>query len=164
MTYKLDIFDILGCLDERNFRVYDTIRNDEELRKEFDKNVGWLLPQWMFGAHKDVDHAALIESFNEVCNAGWYSFSGHPELQGKLLACCGLGYQTRHRFIKPVVSRENKKIFDLLVDKYYDITPEEVNLWCRRNDVKDFEKLARQLGRQDSEIKELKKAFKAKMK
>ena len=61
-----------------------------------------------------------------------------------------------------MVSRESKKIHDLLVDKYYDITPEEVDLWCRSNDLKGLTKLAQQLGRQDVEIKELKKAFKAK--
>lgn len=164
MTYELDIFDILECLDRRNFRVYDSVRDDEKLRKEFDKNIGWLIPHWMVGAYKDADHAELIKNFNEVCNVGWYGFAGHPELQTKLLACCGLGYKAKHRFIKPTVSKENKKIRDLLADKYYDITPEEVDLWCRCNDVKEFEMLAQQLGRQDSEIKELKKVFKAKKK
>ena len=162
MTYELDIFDILEYLDRRNFRVYDSVRNDEKLRKEFDKNIGWLIPQWMSGAYKDAEHAELIQSFNETCNRGWFSFTGHPELQAKLLACCGLGHKTRHRFIKPVASRKNKKIHELLADKYYDITPEEVDLWCRKNDIKAFETLARQLGCQDSEIKELKKVFKAK--
>ncbi len=159
---KLDIFEVLECLDRRNFRVYDSVRDNDELRQELDQNIGWLIPQWMVGAYEDVDHSNLIQNFNDVCNPGWYSFLGHPELQAKLLACCGLGYKTRHRFIKPVVSRESKKIHDLLVDKYYDITPEEVDLWCRSNDLKGLTKLAQQLGRQDVEIKELKKAFKAK--
>jgi len=159
---KLDIFDVLESLDRRNFRVYDSVRGDEELRKELDKNICWLIPQWMVGAYKDSEHSDLVQNFNDVCNPGWYSFYGHPELQAKLLACCGLGYKTRHRFIKPVVSRESKKIHDLLLGKYYDITPEEVELWCRSNDIKGLEELAQQLGLQEVEIGELRKIFRTK--
>lgn len=159
MKQKFDLFGVLEFLDERSLQVREVFLDDPEGLKELDRNAGWLLPQWMTGAYKDQDHAALISRFNEVANPGWYGFQKHPELQLKLLALCGLGRKVKHKFIKPRSSPSTDKITELLSLVYPDIRQEEVELWLRQNDRDDLIDLAVRLGYQTEEQEALLKAY-----
>lgn len=159
MASKLDIFAVLSYLDENNLEVHTALREDAEMLAELDRSVSWILPQWMTGAVNDETHAELMKNFNSLCNDGWFSLYGHPELQTKLLACCGLGRKVRHKFFKPAKSRNLTRMMELLSHKYQDIREEEVELWCRRNDKAGMSRLAESLGYQKDKVKELAKAF-----
>ena len=161
MASKLDIFAVLSYLDENNLGVYKALGEDAEMLAELNRSVSWMLPQWMTGAINDESHAELMKNFNALCNDGWFSLSGHPELQTKLLACCGLGRNVRHKFFKPAKSRNLNRMMELLSYKYQDIREEEVELWCRRNDKASMSLLAQSTGYQKDEVKELAKAFDA---
>ena len=78
---KLDLLSVLSYLDENNLEVHEALREDPEMLTELERNVGWMLPQWMTGATNNVDHANLIDSFNVICNDGWFELYSHPELQ-----------------------------------------------------------------------------------
>ena len=121
MAAKLDIFGVLSYLDANNLGVYEALREDAEMLKEFERNVSWMLPQWMTGATNDSDHAELIDNFNMICNDGWFELYGHPELQAKLLACCGTGHRTRHKYYKPKKVPHLTKMMKFLRGKYIDI-------------------------------------------
>jgi len=161
MASKLDIFSVLTYLDENNLGVYESLRDEPEMLEELEKNVTWMFPQWMTGATNDAAHADLIESFNIICNDGWFGLYGHPELQAKLLACCGTGRKVRHKYYKPSKTVHLGRIMALLEDKYEDIREEEAEMWVRRSTKAGLMRFAESLGYQDKQVKELTKAFDA---
>ena len=160
MGAKLDIFSVLSYMDENNLGVYAALRDDPEMQKEFERNVSWMLPQWMAGSTNDDDHAALVENFNVLCNDMWFELYGHPELQAKLLACCGVG-KTKHKYFKPAKITNLGKMLAFLSHKYVDICEEEVELWVRRSEKADMVQLAEYLGFQKEQVKDLAKAYDA---
>ena len=101
MADSLNIFLVLEYLDENNMELYEAVKDDENLLKDLEKNIGWLIPQWFTGSPNEDVHRALILSFNELCNVGWHNFYKHPQLQAKLLASAGLGKSVRHKFFRP---------------------------------------------------------------
>jgi len=161
MASKLDIFSVLSYLDENNLGVYNALRDDPEMLTELERNVSWMLPQWVTGATNDTVHASLIANFNEVCNDGWFDLYGHPELQTKLLACCGTGRKTRHKYYKPAKAVQLGKMMALLEGKYEDIREEEVEMWIRHTTTEAMISFAESLGYQESEVKDLTKTFNA---
>ncbi len=161
MSAKLDIFAVLTYLDEGNLGVYEALREDPEMLKELEKNVTWMLPQWMTGAQSDPVHVELVENFNLMCNDRWFELYGHPELQAKLLACCGLGRKVRHKYFKPSKARNRRVMLDLLSHKYPDIREEEVELWVRQSSKAGARHLAESLGYQKKEVADVTKAFDA---
>lgn len=161
MAAKLDIFSVLAYLDANSLGVYESLREEPEMLKELERNVSWMLPQWMTGATNDADHADLIDSFNVICNDGWFDLYGHPELQTKLLACCGTGHRIRHKYYKPSKPLHLGKMMKLLEGKYEDIREEEVEMWVRRSTKEGMIQFAESLGYQKTEVKELTKTFDA---
>lgn len=159
MSDKLNLFMVLSYFDRNNMEVYSALREDENMQKELQKNLNWMLPQWMSGCHNDEEHRALVDKFNEMCNEKWFDLYQYPELQAKLLACCGLGKKVKHRFFKPSRARSTNKILDFLSHKYPDIREEEAVLWCKHNDVSSMKKLAQLLGYQEKDVKDLEKSF-----
>ena len=97
---NVDIFMLLSFLDENEMQIYKDFAEDKEVLSDLIKNVGWLVPQWMSSAQNDNDHRELVSKVNSIVNVVWLGISGNPELQTKLLACCGLGRTVRHKFYK----------------------------------------------------------------
>lgn len=161
MAAKLDIFTLLEFLDQRNLNVYEALAEDPEVQREFEKNLGWLLPQWMTGASNDAAHRELVLRFNETCNVGWFEFNDHPELRAKLLAAVGLGKKTNHKFFKPGVKTKRDKLIDFIAQSYPDFRPEQLGLWCKTNSLDDLMELTEAAGLQKSEQDDLIQAYKA---
>ena len=161
MPSKLDIFAVLSYLDERNLGVFDALREDPDMLKELERSVTWMLPQWMTGAVSDAAHRELVDNFNAICNDGWFDLYGHPELQAKLLACCGTGRSVRHKYYKPAKARNRRKMMELLSHKYVDVREEEVEMWVRGTTRAAMARFAESLGYQKAEVKDLTKAFDA---
>lgn len=159
MAGELDLFAVLRFLDQKNMELYSELKQDEDMLVEFNKMVGWLLPRWMAGSTSNADHRLLIKNFNEYVNVGWFTYSGHPELQAKLLACCGIGRPTKHKFTKPQGATSFQEIRSLLEIKYDDISDDEIVMWCRLNNENDLVEFAGRCGYQEKETKELKKIF-----
>lgn len=160
MSQKLDLFAVLGLLDKNELAVYPTLRGDADMLKEFEQMVGWLLPQWMTGANSEDDLIYLTLAFNEICNTRWFELSRHPELQAKLLAACGTGRATRHKFFKAKKNKVLTQISNLLSVKYPDIRDDEVLIWCQLNDQKDVKDLAEACGYQKDEVKKVLESYK----
>ena len=161
MANKLDLFSVLAHLDQNNLGVYDSLRAEPDMLKELERNVSWMLPQWVTGATNDEAHTDLIDSFNVICNDGWFDLYGHPELQTKLLACCGTGRKVRHKYYKPSKALHLGKMMELLEGKYEDIREEEAEMWVRRSTKAGMISFAESLGYQEKEVKELTKTFDA---
>ena len=157
--YKFDILVLLEYLDERDLSVYQEISQSEELKAELDKNIGWILVQWMTGSTSEHDHRELLSNFNGLCNPVWKGLSDYPELRTKLLACCGLGKKTRHRFFRPPAQQKSTKLKDFLRRLYPDINSSEVLLWVKTNEKKSILDVASSLGVQDKELKDIETEF-----
>lgn len=144
---KLDISTILSKLDQNDMRVYNSVGDTKAARNELDKNVSWMIPQWMTGSYDAVQQRNLVILFDELCNPGWSVFYKHPELQTKLLAAMGNG-RTKHRFYRPSGGKISKypELIELLQSVYEDIRDDEVVLWCHHNDIKDLDDMMDQVG------------------
>lgn len=151
-TARLEVHTITRQLDQQNFGLYRKLKENEADCKEIEKMLGYTLPLWMIGSMNDGDHAELLWRFNRMANAGWYtSLAKHPELRCKLLACVGLGRETRHNFVKVTKAPSSTELEDLLRMKYPDIRSNEVLLWCRRNDEETVRDFAAVYGLQEDE-------------
>jgi len=158
---KLDISTILSKLDQNDMRVYSSIGNTHEARDELDKNISWMIPQWMTGSHDPSQQRNLVILFDELCNPGWSVFYKHPELQAKLLATMGNG-RTKHKFHRPSGGKVSKypDLINLLREHYEDIRDDEVVLWCHHNDIEAVEDMMDQSGMSLDSRKPIRAQFK----
>lgn len=154
-----DLFGTLRSLDSGDLTVYEASCNTDAEHKDFDREVGWMLPQWMSSATNPKQQSQLIVNVNKVAVL-WGALNSHPQLRTQLLATCGLGRTTKHRFPRAKKSASYGSLHKLLLQVYPDVNPEEVELWCKNNNIKDVEELARTYGLQDKELDPLLKAFK----
>ena len=151
---KLELTETLRSLDQGDMTLYDRLKPDQ--RKELEKNISWMIPQWMTGSYNEDDHRNLVFMFDEVCNPGWGSFYGHPELQTKLLAAMGMG-TTRHRFFRPTGARRGRTaaLMELACMVQEDIREEELALFCRSTDIEELNDLMNDAGVQMDQRKEI---------
>lgn len=159
MARKLDLFGVLKSLDQRNFDTYKMVCEHGEIKKELDTLSGWMLPIWMTGTDSIMQTIKLTERFDDKANGIWDSLGDHPELRVQLLASCGLGEYTKHKFYKRAGAKYNSGVYKLLRISHPDIRKEEVNIWIGRNDTNDLKELAIASGYQSAEIKDLVKVF-----
>ena len=157
---KIDLFVILEALDLGDMSVYDDIAADPGALAEFRREIGYMLPIWMTGSARDLDHKKLVERFNAICNQRWFDLAKHPRLQAKLLAAVGLGTKTPHRFHKVKAASKNSAMLELLELQHPDIREHEVRLWARKNTWEQTQELAQMYGWQDDQIDDLKKNYK----
>lgn len=151
--YTLDLFSVLKMLDRGDMNIHETLANDPAALKELKAAAGWMLPQWSSASYNERDHRDLIKKFDEHLSIIWNSTSGHPILQLRLLAACGLGRPTKHKFYKRSDTKYGNCVMDLLLQLAPDVTQEDVEKWVERNTEDDAEELARRCGYQSKELK-----------
>ncbi len=156
---SFDLFGTLRALDRGDLSVYESSCNSDQERKDFDKEVGWMLPQWMSSATNPKQQEALIQRMGRA-SVYWGSLNNHPQLRAQLLATCGLGKTTKHRFPRAKRTASYGALHKLLLMVYPDVNLSEVELWCKNNNINDVELLARTYGLQDKELDPIMKAFK----
>ena len=152
MAYTLDLFAVLRMLDRGDMDVYESLSNDPDTLKELERQAGWMLPLWMTGCYQDASHRRLIQRFDDRANCVWSATYGHPILQLRLLAACGVG-SVRHKFYKNTAPKHGKAILDLLIQITPDIRPDEVDMWIRNNNEERVQELAQACGYQPKELK-----------
>lgn len=141
MSYNLQ--DVLTHLDQNDLSIYEMFANDHEAAAKFDKDVSWMLPQWITTSNNEAEHRVQVIMFDEICNPGWGKFYRHPKLQAQLLALVGPGRKVRHKFYRPTGGRAPgmDALFDLLLAEMEDIRPDEVVLWVQSSDIEELEDL-----------------------
>lgn len=153
-----DLFATLRALDSGNLSVYEGCTTDEQ-RKDFNKEVGWMLPQWMSSAANPKQQIELIRNMSRVTSS-WGALNNHPYLRTQLLATTGLGKTVKHRFPKSKKAPGYGALHKLLLLSYPDIRLSEVDIWCKNNNIKEVEQLARNHGLQPKELDPIIKVFK----
>lgn len=156
---SFDLFAVLKQLDKGNLTVYEDNCSTDDERKDFNKEVGWMLPQWMSSATNPKQQQELLVNVSRI--AGTFgSLNDHPQLRAQLLATCGTGQVVKHRFPKAKKSVGYAPLHKLLLLSYPDIRISEVELWCKSNNIKDVESIAGHHGLQGKELEPILKLFK----
>ena len=157
--YALDLFEVLRMLDRQDMGIHDALSGDPEVLKELEKAAGWMLPLWMSASYDSGQHRQLVLNFDEKLCQVWDSAAGNPILQLKLLAACGTGRPTKHRFYKRATSKYGNRVMDLLDNIVPDIRQKEVERWINHHTEDDVIELASACGYQDKEIKGILEEF-----
>lgn len=155
MSKKLDIFQVLKNIDNKNYNFTDHLSDNET--KELNKNINYIIPIWFNNIENNKEHINNIIKFNEF-NDIWFALSKHPELQYKLLCSIGNKKFNKRFFInkKSDIDRLKNDIFTNIV---YDISKEEVIQWINILNLEAFREILNRLGLQESQQKEYVKIF-----
>lgn len=157
--YKLNIFELLSRLDRRELLIYESLEKDE--RKEVSP---YLLLRWMSIVQDDADFEEYYTCIvNDVVNKGFWELSKYPDLQLKLLAACGSGSRTMHKWVsepKGSTRRKKDKVREVIEKHEHPINEMEWELLKSQNTKKEFRGILEQYGYQKSEITELLKGLK----
>ena len=157
--YKLDMFDLLAALDRRDLKFYSTLTDEQ--KKAF---AGIVAMRWMsVVSDRDQDlceyHIGMV---NEAANKHFWNseMQKHPELQYLSLAVSGIGSKQRHQWIKGPAKKSKNKTMKLLTEFYPTANEEELQIFFDMNSLESILEVAKMLGYQDKQIKELKKELK----
>lgn len=156
---KIDLFLILKHLDSNDYTVYQQLSEDKELIKEFEKQVGWLIPQWMTCGVMENGHREMITRWIEKADQVWGSLAEYPELRTKLLAACGMGQPMKHKFTKPKGIKRKDPIYDLVLELYPGARPEEVPLFLKETSLEELLDLCKSVGYQKEELELVEKHY-----
>lgn len=157
--YKLDIFQTLAAIDKRDYGYFNRLSSDE--KKAF---VGTVIMRWMSVVKtNNIElqkwHLLTINGF--VNKAIWNpALKNHIGLIYLLLVSCGLGQKQFHEWIKGPTRKSGGKVFDFLREYYPTANNEELKYFLDINSIDNFIELAKELGYQDDEIRDLKKELK----
>jgi len=146
---KVPLREMLNALDRNDFDFYS--RLDKEQKKAFSP---WLAMRYASSASgTDAYHYLLM--VNDLVNVDFSSLKKHPELQWKLLATCGIGHTSYHKYIQPGKKKAKTKLHNFLVELYPTLNEKERDLLLALNDKDDLTQLAKDNGLSDKEIKDL---------
>lgn len=132
-NHKLNLSVILKHLDLRNLELYEALRGNDADRKEFEKNLAYILPLWFSGTYSGKDQLTLMLDFNRHVNIDWFNLDGHPELRAKVLGAIGLGRVVKHDFHYRERRASESALTAFLSQRYPDIRKDEIKLWCSIN-------------------------------
>lgn len=158
--FKLDMFELLAALDRRDFKFYSNLTDDQ--KKAF---AGIVAMRWMsVVSDKNQELCEYhIQMTNEAANRHFWNseMQKHPGLQYLSLAVAGLGQKQRHQWIKgPGKKKIKNKSMQVLSDFYPTANVEELQMFFDMNDADEIIGIAKMMGQQDEQIKELKKELK----
>jgi hypothetical protein len=121
--YKLDIFETLRAIDNRNKDFYSNLSEDEQ--------KGFAPPVVLRWASSTTNETAefYLSVVNERANINFWDIAGHPELQYKLLAASGYGRRQGHQWIpNPGAKRKSDKVRSFLAEFWTDANDMELDL------------------------------------
>jgi len=145
----LDIFMLLGEIDKKNYKLWDSLSDDQ--KKEFSPLVTM---RWMAGT---TDQRQII-FLNEVVNLAVFSLPEHKELFLKLLTVCSSGDKKRYTWInyKTGGTKKSKKSVELIAEHYH-MSLKEAEDTVRLFSADEIMELGEAHGLQKDELKLLKK-------
>lgn len=150
--YKLDLFNFLNNISQKNQKFYDTL-SDEEI-KELSPLI---LMRWLSGTNDPYQ----IYMLNELLNPFVFSLGKHKELLVDLMTLSTSGRSQRYKF-KKVKSNKNTKLPNTVkvIKEYFNYSTLDAIEVMPLIKSEELLSLAEQLGRQKPEIARIKKELK----
>lgn len=141
---------MLEAIDTNDFEFYVKLTPDQQ--KEFSP---WLAMRYASSAQGNMAPHYLL-MVNDIVNSNFSELKNHPDLQWKLLAVCGCGRPTFHPWIPPGKGkRKQSKVRDLLHSRFPLADYNDIDLLLEINSEDELQELARDMGMDEKEIKEL---------
>lgn len=146
---KLDIFETLKAIDNKQYDYYSKLPDD--LKKQFNS---YMLLRWSYGTNEDRH---LID-INDLVNRFCFNFYYHPELVYLLLTSASNG-STKHYKWKGVKKKKSFPMRTQVIQQVYNYSEREANMYVNYYTKDEFVELAEKLGWEKEEINKLKKEF-----
>lgn len=148
----LDVFQLLGRLDKKDYHVWETLNEDQ--KKEFS---AFVTMRWMTG----TSSAYQLVLLNELVNTTVFSLPDNKELLMKLLAVCSDGSSKRYQWINYKTGGKKKSGIGVkLISAVYNIPEHEAEDTIKHFSPEELVQMAENQGWQKDEVKELQKELK----
>lgn len=157
---KLPLSSMLKAIDCRDKTFFKKLSAEQQ--KLFSS---WTITRFISSASgiADIKEWYLLMT-NEIVNHNSKDLRLYPDLQYLLLTIVGSGSEKQfHPWIPPGSKEKNTKtplLDDILHDYYSDLEEQEFDVVSKINDLDDYISMAKQLGLDEKEIKEITKQFK----
>lgn len=149
MKYKLPLDKTLGAIDKRDMNYYSNLSDDD--KKAFEP---WLMMRYVSSEDSGYGEHFLL-MVNGIVNSDFTLLSKHPELQWKLLALCGIGKKLFHSWIGVPKKNKINKTQKFLLEAYPNANSDELMMLEKMNTKKDLKLLAKDMGYDNTQIKQL---------
>ena len=142
-TAKLDIKRELAAVDQKNYKFYENLTEDE--KKAFSPYV---LMRYVSNVQGDSDiQAWFVETTNEMVNKHHWTLSkNHKELLWNLFAATGIGSTFFHPYLAAGKKEKTNKIEKLLAELHPAMKMSDVKLMASLMDKRDCEELFDNMG------------------
>lgn len=149
-NYSIDIFKILNSLDSKNLEFFNNLEE-----KELKDIQPYVLMKWLSGTNDELQ----IYLLNETINPYAFTLQKHKMLLIKLLTISTNGKNKRYKWIKQK-SKEKYTNSISVIKEYFQYSTKEALEAFRILKKTDILEYAQQLGRQDEDLKKIKKELK----
>ena len=147
-TFKLDIFSLLGSIDNsRSGDIYTNLSDDE--KKGFAPLV---VMRWMTGTSDERQ----IMLLNEFINPYIFPLAKHPHLLMQSLQVASSKRPKRYTWMG-IKGGKKSTLANKVIAEYFDYSMREVNLLSPRPSDAEILQMAEELGWQKDEVTKLKK-------
>lgn len=145
-AYKLDLNKALLALDTRDKNFYNKLSDEE--KKGFQPLI---LMKYLSSVPngETLPYLALV-SINELVNVDFWELSSEPEMQAKLLALCGIGKKTYHKWI-PFNNRKTSVLENFIKEIFQQenwfINSTEIDIFLMDKTEQDIKDLCHDFGK-----------------
>lgn len=150
MTDKLDIFNVLKQIDNKNINFYDSL--SDEHKKQF---VPLLTMRWLSSGNK-----LQTQLQNTILNPMVFRLHRHPSLLYKLMVATSDGKSKRYTWIKKKSKDKSSPITISVISSYYQCSKKDALRYKKQLHVDDILEMADELGYDKDQIKKLKTELK----
>lgn len=148
---KLDIFDVLSNLNDKNYNFYDEL--EDEQTKQFAPLV---VNRWMTGCGDSLQ----VYLDNEIVNPYIFSLQHHKSLLWKLMCISNSGKKQRYNWIKPPSVNKTSSLAIDAICQYYKYNVRQATQAFAILNKEEVIKIASELGWQPDMISALQKQLK----
>jgi hypothetical protein len=154
---KIPLKEIIAAIDLNSKSLWDEL--DDDQRKAL-KSELWILNRYAScvktNSRNQAEHYVL--AVNELYNKNWFELSKHPKLQWYLLCMCN--WDGEKVFYHEWMGLNGKKKglgkkIKILEDRYPHLKQDELELLAEINTDEQIKSLARELGWEEKELKDL---------
>ena len=149
MSQKLDIFETLKEVDNRNIHFFDAL--DADQKKSFAPVV---FMRWLSSS------SSQLELVNAVLNPMVFRMHKHPALMYKLMTVCSDGKSKRYGWVKKKGKDKSAPKTTAAISQYYDCSKKDASRYKTRLTVDDVLEMAEELGYTSDDIKKIKAEWK----
>jgi hypothetical protein len=140
----------MAAFDRKDRDYYDKFTDEE--RKKFST---YLMLRYGASVAGSADlQAYYLMATNERVNKNFFDLNKHPKLQWLLCTSVSPNMGKQHHYWQGTKKKEgNNKASKFLAKLYPTLKQDEIELLAQINDKRDIERLARELGYDDKQIK-----------